>query len=105
MDLRHAYKVSKNTKEAVSQMLMDLSNLDWDFNGENGEEYLWFDAEGFDSNAEYTLSVAELEDTPSDMIRTFIEMWMDADSYYLNYKIGIVIQDDSLFFALAYLTD
>lgn len=105
MELRHAYKVVKNTKEDVAKMLMDLSNLDWDFNGENGEEYLWIEAEGFDNNAEYTLSIAELEDTPSDMIRTFVEMWMSHDDYYLDYKIGIVIQDDSLFFTLAYLTD
>lgn len=105
MELRHAYKVVKNTREEVSQMLMDLSLLDNDFNGENGEEYLWTEAEGFGSNAEYTLFIAECENTPTEMVRRFIDMWMSHDDYYLEYKIGIVIQDDNLFFTLVYITE
>lgn len=105
MKLRHAYKVVKNTKEDVAKMLMDLSVLDWDFNGENGSEYLWDCAWEYENNAEYTLSVAEEEETPEQMIKTFIDMWMSHDAYYLDYKVGIVIQDDNLFMTLAYITD
>ena len=105
MKLKQAYKVVKNTKEDVSRLLMDLSMLDWDFNGENGSEYLWDCAWEYDSNAEYTLSVAEQEETPEEMIKTFIKIWMENDPYYHDYKIGIVIQDDNLFMTLAYITD
>ena len=62
--LEHAYYVTPNTKEDAAELLLHLADCDCDFNGENGAEYLWEDAEGFESNAKYCLSIAEQEKTP-----------------------------------------
>jgi hypothetical protein len=103
--LEHYYEVTQNTKEDVSVCLMDLALCDNDFNGENGLEYLWEEAEGFESNAEYCLSIAEKEPTPREMVEKFISMWMGRDYYYENYDIGVLVRDDRLFISLAYTTE
>ena len=58
-NLEHYYDVVPNTKQDVSSSLMNLATCDNDFNGENGLEYLREEAVGFESNAEYCLSIAE----------------------------------------------
>jgi hypothetical protein len=83
---------------------MDLANCDNDFNGENGDEYLWEEAEGFESNAEYCLSIAEQEPTPREMVEKFISMWMSRDYYYEDYDLGVLVRDGNLFISLAYTT-
>ena len=103
--LEHYYEVMPNDKDEVAANLMDLANCDCDFNGENGTEYLWEDAEGFESNAEYCLSIAEKEPTPRAMIEKFISLWMGKDGYYEDYDLGILVQDDKLFMSLAYVTN
>ena len=103
-NLEHYYEVVPNTKEDTFVCLMHLALCDNDFNGENGLEYLWEEAEGFESNAEYCLAVVtNIEDiTPKEMIEKFISLWMDKDSYYDEYDLGIVEEDDKLFVSLAY---
>ena len=102
--LEHYYDVMPNTKVGVLECMANLQNIDEDFNGNNGLEYLWEDAEGFPSNAEYCWSIAQKEPTPSAIIEKFISMWMGRDYYYQDYDIGIVIEDDKLFLSLAYIT-
>ena len=101
-ELRHQYDVVRNTKEDVIRLLMNLSDCDLDFNGENGKEYLRDEAEGFESTQAYCLSVAEQKPTPKEMIETFIEMWLGEDGYYDEYDLGIIVQDGWLFVSLAY---
>ena len=105
--LHHYYEVMPNTKEEAEQTLMCLADNDWDFNGGNGKEYLWEEAElgGFESNAEYCLWMAEHEETPREVIEKFISMWMDRDSYYQDYELGILVEDNKLFLSLAYITE
>lgn len=105
-ELKHFYDVMNNTKESVGDTLMYLANEDLDFNGENGEDYLWEEAKlgGFASNAEYALSIAKKEETPEKMIEKFIWLWMGRDSYYQDYDLGIIIKDDNVFISLAYTT-
>lgn len=103
--LEHYYEVTQNTKEDVSVCLMDLALCDNDFNGENGLEYLWEEAEGFESNAEYCLSIAEKEPTPRKMVEKFISLWMGKDYYYEDYDLGVLVRDDRLFISLAYTTE
>ena len=103
--LEHYYDVVPNTKEGASTCLMDLALCDNDFNGENGLEYLWEEAEGFESNSEYCLSIAEQEPTPRAMVEKFISMWMGRDYYYEDYDIGVLVRDDRLFISLAYTTE
>lgn len=100
--LEHYYEVMPNSKEDVSTCLMNLADCDCDFNGENGLEYLWDEAEGFESNAEYCLSIAIKEATPREMAEKFISMWMGRDYYYEDYDLGILVQDGKLFMSLAY---
>lgn len=103
--LHNYYEVMNNTREEAIETLMCLADQDWDFNGSNGIEYLWEEAAGFDCNANYCLSVAEKESTPSAIIEKFISMWMDRDYYYQDYDIGIIVEGDKLFLSLAYITE
>lgn len=106
LSMHHNYEVIANNKKEAAEYLMDLADYDCDFNGENGLEYLWEEAEGFESNAEYCLAVVtNIEDiTPKEMIEKFIAMWMDKDSYYYEYDLGIIEEDDKLFVSLAYVS-
>ena len=103
LTLEHYYEVMINDKNEVAQCLMSLADCDCDFNGENGLEYLWEEAEGFESNAEYCLSIAQNETTPREMAEKFISLWMGRDAYYYDYNLGILEQDGKLFMSLAYV--
>ena len=103
--LNHCYEAVPNTKEDVATCLMNLADCDCDFNGENGDDYLWDEAEGFESNAEYCLSEAKEESTPSAMVAKFLDMWMGRDSYYWDYDLGTVVEGDTLFISLAYIIE
>ena len=103
--LEHYYDVIPNTKDGVTGSLSNLILIDNDFNGNNGAEYLWEEAEGFECNAAYCLSVAEKEKTPREMIEKFISLWMGRDYYYQDYNLGILVEDDKLFLSLAYITE
>lgn len=104
MTMEHYYDVVSNTKEEVAKCLLNLADCDSDFSGDNGPEYLWDDAEGFESNAEYCLSIAETMSTTREMVEKFISLWMGADPYYFSYDIGILVKGDMLFISLAYTT-
>lgn len=106
LSMHHDYEVMANNKKEVAEYLMDLAECDCDFNGENGLEYLWEEAEGFESNVEYCLAVVtNIEEvTPKEMIEKFISLWMDRDSYYYEYDLGIVEEGDKLFVSLAYVS-
>lgn len=101
--LGHYCDIIPNTKKEMARSLIILSDYDCDFNGENGREYLWEEAEGFESNQEYCLSIAEKELTPRIMAEKFISMWMGKDQYYYDYNLEILIEDDKLFMSLAYV--
>lgn len=103
--LHHYYEVTPNTNEGVIECLANLISIDDDFNGANGNEYLWEDAEGFPNNAEYCFSIAKKEKTPREIIEKFISLWMGRDYYYQDYDLGILVQDDKLFLSLAYMTE
>ena len=103
--LEHYYDVIQNTKRDAVDTLSCLINIDEDFNGNNGVEYLWEEAEGFESNALYCLSIAEKEPTPRLMIEKFISLWMSRDYYYQDYNLGILVEGDKLFLSLAYITE
>ena len=101
-ELRHQYDVVLNTKDEVKKCLFNISDCDLDFNGENGSEYLWEEAEGFESNSEYCMSIAQQEPTTKDMIKKFISLWMGRDYYYEDYDLGVIVMDNYIFISLAY---
>ena len=104
LQLEQISDIIANTKAGAKLFLSIAAQCDNDFNGENGEEYLWVDAEGFESNAEYCLSIAKQEPTPREMVEKFISMWMGRDYYYEDYDLGVLVRDDRLFISLAYTT-
>lgn len=101
--MRHILKVIDNTREAVEDFLMELAVNDNDFNGENGPEYLWECAEGYECNADYALERARREDTTKDMIHEFIKTWMGNDSYYDDYDIEILEFENKLAISFVYI--
>lgn len=105
LQLEHFYEAIPNTKQDVKDCLFGLIMCDNDFNGENGYEYLWEDAYGFESNADYCWSIAEKKPTPREMIEEFIYLWMGRDAYYYDYSLGILERDGKLFVSLAYVTE
>lgn len=102
--LNHCYEVVPYDKNEVESCLLSLADCDCDFNGENGPEYLWEEAEGFESNAKYCISVIKNEANISKMIEKFISMWMGRDSYYHEYDLGVLVQNHMVFISLAYTT-
>lgn len=102
--LEHYYDIIDYDKKAVKEYLLGITDCDCDFNGDNGDEYLWEEAEGFGSNAEYCLSIAEQESTLRGMIEKFLSLWMGRDPYYDSYDVGILTENGKLFVSLAFVT-
>lgn len=105
LQLEQISDIIANTKAGAKLFLSIAAQCDNDFNGENGEEYLWADAEGFESNLEYCLSIAENEPTPRAMIQKFVRLWMGRDNYYQDYSLDIMQHEEILFVSLAFVTE
>lgn len=103
--LMQIVEMTKCSREYVADALLRLADHDADFCGDNGYEYLWEAAEGFETNAEYALSVAEKKPTITEMVVKFVSMWMDHDSYYEDYELTITKFDGILAISIAYVTD
>lgn len=88
-----------NPEEDILEILDNIAReLDFDFNGENGEDYLWDAAkrEGYTNNADYLydLILKKIKDKAYDkygnnntekfyrLIEEYIDYWMGADGYY-----------------------
>lgn len=105
ISMEHITDIIANTREAAKLFLFNAIQCDNDFNGENGEEYLWEEAIGFESNAEYCWAEAEKELTPREVIEYFVDLWMGADSYYKDYSVEILQHEEILFVSLAFITE
>ncbi len=105
IQLENITDIIANTKESAKLFVFTAANYDSDFNGDNGYEYLWENAEGFESNAEYCWSIAEKEATPRAMIQKFVVLWMDRDPFYRDYSIDILQHEEILFVSLAFVTE
>lgn len=103
--LGHNTVVSKNNRDDVKDALMELAMCDADFCGDNGDEYLWEEANGFECNAEYVLSLVSEESTISEMITNFVSRWMGSDGYYEEYDVEIKELDDVIAISVAFTTN
>ena len=103
--------VKAGNRNSLLSALTSLSDVDCDFNGENGIDYLWdevWEANGFDSqedfesqdeetelkyesNLDWLLDeVKEIEDD-ADCIETFFRTWMEHDrNYYDEYETNYI---------------
>lgn len=104
LSMEHITDIIANTREGAQLFLSNAALCDLDFNGENGPEYLWEDAEGFETNFDYCWSIAVKEKKPRLMIEKFISLWMGKDSYYVNYSVEILQHEEILFVSLVFVT-
>lgn len=99
-------EVNAKDRESLLDALRSLGDFDCDFNGENGIEYLWeeIDEDKFDSSMDYLLN--EVKDIPDDekCVRFFIETWMKHDSYYKEYELDFIKNEEGDVIAIAFAT-
>lgn len=100
--------ICRKEQDEVVKNLWGMVCFDYDFIGENGEEYLWEEVIGteFESNCDYALHLALKQNNLKDVIRTFICEWQTHDSnYYTDYRLSIEETDTHIFVAFAYETE
>lgn len=99
-------KVNAKDRESLLDALRSLGDMDCDFNGENGIEYLWegINEDKFDSSMDYLLN--KVKDIPDDekCVRFFIETWMEHDGYYEEYKLDFIKNEEGDVIAIAFAT-
>lgn len=100
------------TKSNISDIFYQLAVNDDDFNGSNGEQYLWEGAKkgGFESNCDY-LGHLLLKDITDDkilgygevkaLIDKFLVGWTCYDSYYNGMDFTFEDENNVLFVAVA----
>lgn len=119
----------KNHRKNLLDTLADIGDLDFDFSGENGLDYLWEDVwndNGFEnqedyetqqeesekiielkyeSNLEWLLDrVKDIEDD-RDCVEEFISTWMDNDSnYYHKYEVNYLTDKNNHIYAISFST-
>lgn len=87
--------IEGNTKQEkinnVVEAMCSFADIDCDFNGENGPDYLWEEAKtgNYESNLEYTADMCRKADNPEEALLKFAEMWLGRDFYYKEYSCAI----------------
>lgn len=101
------FKVSTDDLEDVKLGLISLCDCDGDMNGDNGDDYLWEEATGYESNAEYLAAQAISKDkTVQEMFTYFVDTWMERDrNYYSNYEIEFLEDKGELTVAFTTVTE
>ena len=71
-----------NSKESMKTALLELAEFDSDFNGDNGDEYLWDEAKeaGYENNAKYvTDEVLKTYDGTNvkETVKNFVSITLD----------------------------
>lgn len=102
-------KTVKVENNNINKALLELAELDDDFNGKNGEEYLWKPAkeQGYESNAKYLLTAAKKDcENDVEFIENFIHIWM-TDDYYIKYILDCKSDDNGNvgFIALSFMIE
>ena len=89
-------KVNGKTREDLLVALASLGEMDADFNGENGIEYLWesVDKDKYESNMEYLLDVLKDKETDKELIEEYISDWIGCDNYYKDHILDVVYDEN-----------
>ena len=83
--------VKVGNRESLLNALRSLSDFDCDFNGENGLDYLWEEASGFESNMDYLIDKIRGIKDDEDCVNSFFEEWMDNDrNYYEEWNVSVL---------------
>lgn len=96
-------EVEKGNRQDLLKAFENLSNFDYDFNGENGLEYAWKETvkAGFESNLEYVLN--EVKDIKDDVecVEKFVSMWLDSDDYYHEHELNYLADNDGKIYVIS----
>lgn len=110
MDMGFNAQIINKTKEDVVNYLKNIADeYDDDFNGDNGEDYLWDEAKwkGYSNNADYCINeVMEQFEKDNDLVKSiknFFKLWLCSDDYYDSYKISVIENYDNLYIAFAFM--
>ena len=88
-------KVNGKTREDLLVALANISEIDADFNGDNGIEYLWdnVDSTKYESNMKYLLDTLKDKETDKELIEEYVSSWIDRDSYYKEHILEVVYDE------------
>ena len=90
------------TPEDIIDALIQLGDIDADFNGENGDDYLWPVAQkkGFESNAKYLADYVVFHSNANSRqygmkayTDRFVKEWLKRETYYASIQIDVVKLD------------
>ncbi len=96
-------------RESLVSALSVFGEKDNDFNGENGSDYLWDCAKGYESNRDYCLDyIKNLPEatTDAECIKNYMDLWVGSDGYYKCpiYDVIYDVNGNAEFIALSYMT-
>jgi hypothetical protein len=57
-------------------------------------EYLWDKAKGYNSNQEYLIDKVKDFKTDREVIKTFFKEWLENDSYYEDYCLEVIYDNN-----------
>lgn len=89
-------KVNGKTREDLLTALRSLGEMDLDFCGANGSEYLWdsVDEDEYESNMEYLLDTIKEMKSDKKLIEKYVANWVGRDSYYSDYILDVIYDDN-----------
>ena len=103
-------QIINNTKEDVIEYFNDIvDEYDDDFNGNNGEDFLWRKAKdnGFKTNIDYCINKVitqyEVDGNIVKAIENFFDLWFGSDGYYEEYDYCVYEYKNKLFISFAFV--
>ena len=89
-------KVNGKTRADLLVALASIGEIDADFNGDNGIEYLWgnVDSTKYESNMEYLLDTLKDKETDKELIEEYVSSWIGADSYYKEHILEVIYDEN-----------
>ena len=109
MSMEFNSQIINNTKEDVIEYFKNIVNeYDDDFNGNNGEDYLWKIAkdDGFKTNIDYCINKVmkqyEIDNDIVKAIEDFFDIWFKSDGFYDEYDYCVYEYKDKLFVSFAF---
>lgn len=99
-------KIPGKTREDLLAALSELGTMDSDFCGENGPDYMWpdVDRDKYNSNLEYVLDQVKDIETDEELIKTFVSMFLDTDTYYFDYSLEVLYDENGIAECIALAT-
>lgn len=89
-------KVNGKTRGDLLTALSTLCEMDADFTGDNGIDYLWdgVDKNKYDSNMAYLLDKVKDKASDKEVIEEFIDRWIGEDAYYKAHSLNVIYDEN-----------